>query len=130
MPEWIYPSELLDYFKYTGYNLNSLEIKLRKLLQITYFFQNFESVNLLIYNEIIPNLNNENALAFLEDSHLKLSIKNSNSNLEGVPVDQVWFDLFVSSLNFVAFNFLFYLTNKFDNIIALNKLLIEEVIEK
>jgi len=125
MPEWIFPDELLDYFKYNDQKVyyNNLSIKLRKLLQISYFFQNTSLVSMIIYKEIIPNLNNENSINFLEDAHSKLSVYTEE-------VDQVWFDLFVASLNYVSLNFLFFLTNKFESLISINKLLIEEIVEK
>jgi len=95
----------------------------KNLLQIADFFENSLIVQKLIKTEIIPKLNKENCLAFLEDSYQKLTTRNESC-------EEIWFHLFVSSMETVAENFLYYLQNNFKLITHTNKKLLEEIAEK
>lgn len=119
VPEWITESNLSEYFLYqSNENNKNLSINIKKLLVIADYFNNQILVKKIINNEIIPYLNVDNTLEFLEESYVKLKL---NSN---------WFDLFYASLKSAATNFTFYLDNEYEKIKHLNKKILEEIIEK
>ena len=122
LPEWITSKNVNEYFIY--YNDDSysdFSISVRKLLMICDYFGNQVLINKVIMNEIIPYLNKDNSLLFLEDSYLKLN-KNADN--------PAWFDLFYTSLLSVAKNLIFYLENAYEKIKTVNKKILEEIIEK
>ncbi len=124
MPEWFNSSELLEYFfYYRNRTLTNFSIEVKKLLQMGFFFQNEPLVRVIVKKEVIPNLNKENALVYLNESYNKLSCNSQN-------LDQVWFDLFVVCLDFVSKNFLYYMNIQYETLLEANSLLLEEIIEK
>jgi len=120
MPDWINSSDLFSYFYY--FKHNQIQSNAKKLLQIADFFENTKIVEKIIEREIIPNLNEENSLAYLEDSFQKLSTRMSG--------EQIWFILFKESMESVAENLIYYLQNQFKLFVNINKKLLEEIVEK
>ena len=123
LPDWISLINLKEFFIYIkDENHSNFSISTKKLLLISDYFDNQALVSKLIRNEIIPYLNSDNCLMNLENSYLKLNM--------GQCKNKVWFDLFYESLNCSAVNFSFLIENNFEKIKAINKKVLEEMIEK
>ena len=102
MPDWISSSDLFGYFYYIKNNqMQNTPYNAKRLLQIADFFESSPTIEKLIKTEIIPTLNVDNALAFLEDSYQKLTIRKE-------ACEEIWFMLFMASMEAVAENFIFY----------------------
>ncbi len=124
MPEWINTNDLMEFFFYfKNKTTHNFTMELHKLLQIAFFFQNYDMINDVIYKEVIPRLKNDNSILYLESSYAKLSNKSET-------VEQGWFDLFVTALDHVSKNFLVHLNIHYEQLLKVNNLLLEELIEK
>lgn len=120
LPDWITPKNVSEFFiYYNDENYSDFSISVRKLLLICDYFDNQVLVSKVINSEIIPYLNMENSLLFLEDSFLKL-----NSNAE----NRAWFDLFYTALSSVSKYLIFYLENSYEKLKNVNKKILEEII--
>jgi hypothetical protein len=121
IPEWISSQNLKEYFHYINDDVDDFTMSVRKLLFIAEFFDNKEIIEKIVKNDIIPNINREDCLIFLEDSYKKLKSKTQDN--------EIWFDLFYTSLNAFVINFQYFLENEFEKIILINKDILEETIE-
>ena len=106
LPKWITASMVREFFiyfsdpEYTNFSISS-----RQLLLIADYFDNQTLVSKILKDEIIPYLNSENCLMYLEDSFLKLNMKQASIN-------KIWFDLFYESINFCGKFFIFLLLSR------------------
>ena len=125
MPQWINSNDLMEYFFYFKNGTNhDFTIKSRKLLLIADFFENEQLIKVLITYDIIPKLEQNTALCFLEDSYQKYS--------NGIDQNEHWFELFFESMNYCSKNLLYYITNEETSrkLIKMNKKILEELVEK
>jgi len=142
MPEWFNSNELMEYyslFRNISTNLNkhirnpinkykNNSFLSRKFIQMASFFQNNLFINKLI-QDLLKNINIDNALIYLGDSYSKLSVSEKNPH-QNNHLDPIWFDLFINCLDFVSVNFLYYLNSQYEELLLVNNLLLEEIIEK
>ncbi len=130
MPSWISSRELTEYLIYSKDEEDTdfeYTIQMRKLLQIADFFNNDLIVSKVIEDEIIPQIDHENCMMFLEDSFQKLSTESP-----GEEIEKSWFDLFYNTMDYLSKNFLDFLKveEHVSNLKNLNRKVLVEIFER
>lgn len=130
-PKWmneISISYFLEYLKYGNvrdYNENSIifqESIMQKLLWIGDYFQMDDFQKKTIKFCILPRIQKENVLLFLNEALKKIKVS-ENSN-------EIWSELLNSALSKVSENFHFHLKENPQDLIKINREILEEIIEE
>ena len=140
LPEWIDEKNIKDYFYYViEYNSEKFELDLnsnyrkfmnfnfKKLIKIANYFQNENILENIINFNLIPNLNIETCVKFINDAYL---YKNNNNNKENLNdnILIIWNIFYNKLINFFVDNFIEIIKDN-NKIKKLNKNILENVLE-
>jgi len=142
LPDWIDEKNIKDYFYYViEYNSQKFELDLnsnsnkfmnfnfKKLIKIANYFQNENILENIIKFNLIPNLNIETCINFINDAYL---YKNNNNNKKKENLNNniliIWNIFYNKLINFFVDNFLEIIKDN-NKIKKLNKNILENVLE-
>lgn len=140
LPEWIDEKNIKDYFYYViEYNSEKFELDLnsnyrkfmnfnfKKLIKIANYFQNENILENIINFNLIPNLNIETCVKFINDAYL---YKNNNNKIENLNdnILIIWNIFYNKLINFFVDNFIEIIKDN-NKIKKLNKNILENVLE-
>lgn len=113
LPKWIKKNDLLEYFFYykNGILLNCKDGYYKSVLKIADFFENFELIEKIVTNNILPCLNETSALIYLAEAYEHFSI-NSSNNASFYNSKILWFDLLISCKEYISKNLTNFLLNQ------------------
>ncbi len=140
LPEWIDEKNIKDYFYYViEYNSEKFELDLnsnyrkfmnfnfKKLIKIANYFQNENILENIINFYLIPNLNIETCVKFINDAYLYKNNNNNNENLND-NILIIWNIFYNKLINFFVDNFIEIIKDN-NKIKKLNKNILENVLE-
>ena len=140
LPEWIDEKNIKDYFYYViEYNSEKFELDLnsnyrkfmnfnfKKLIKIANYFQNENILENIINFNLIPNLNIETCVKFINDAYLYKNNNNNNENLND-NILIIWNIFYNKLINFFVDNFIEIIKDN-NKIKKLNKNILENILE-
>lgn len=122
LPQWITKNSLFEYFVYYKKNtlVDSSTLNYYNILRLSDTFENTTMLSNIIKTKIIPTLSYDSALLFLQESYKKIEQNNTNYN---------WYELFVTTKEFISANIIQYIQNDKQKFSQLHRVLLEEIIE-
>lgn len=100
-----------------------------QLLKLSEFFRNTRTTQHLLKEIICYHINRTNSFFLLNYSHSKLLSKTTFSNQEEY-IQDLWFDVFISSLDCYSHNLSNLIENDFDQLCSISENLLEEILDR